>query len=239
MLDLDSNTVIMKGKKLQLPPNIVVSAGDRVLIKGEEFTAFEPDPLFFKEYAKRTAQIIQPWDAATIILYLAITPGKKVLESGAGSGALSLAILEALGETGHLTTVELDEVNVDVAKENVLNANPAKNWSLLHSEIESFNTEEKYDAVVLDLPEPWNAVRVLSRFVKSGGRICCYSPTYNQLEKNVKALEESGFEVIENLELFKRRILVRENSTRPDNDVIGHTAFMTFAFRLSGRSAKI
>lgn len=239
LLDIDTNTVNLKGKQMQLEPNIVVSVGDTVRIRGEEFTAYNLDPLFFKEYAKRTAQIIQPWDAATIVLYLSITPGKKVLESGAGSGALSIAILKAIGESGRLTTVEIDEINVNNARENVSGAISIDNWSLVQSSIESFSSEEKYDAAVLDIPEPWNAIGKIAKLLKPGSRICCYSPNYNQLEKNVSALKSTGFEIIESLELLKRRILVRENATRPDNDVIGHTAFMTFAAKLSGRETKI
>lgn len=239
LLDLDSNTVSIKGKKIQLEPNIIVSVGDVVKIKGEEFTVYDLDALFFKEYANRTAQIIQPWDAAVIILYLSITPGKKILESGAGSGALSLAILKAIGESGQLTTIELDETNIKTARNNVAKATSVDNWTIVKADVESFNPEEKYDAVVLDIPEPWKVVGKLSTSIKSGGRICCYSPTYNQLEKNVKSLKQSGFEVFESIELLKHSILVRENATRPDNDIIGHTAFMTFAVKLSGRETKL
>lgn len=239
LLDQKTNSVEFKGKKLQLEPNLIISPGDVVTIKGEQFVALGPDPIFFREFARRTAQIIQPWDAAAIISYCSISPGKKVLESGAGSGALSASILHALGKTGQLTTIEIEQTNIDAARENVLKTSSLDNWNIVHSDISEYDSDDRFDAAVLDLPEPWEVVGKVAKYLRIGGRICCYSPTYNQLEKNVKALKENGFHVFENMELMKRTILVRENATRPDNDVIGHTAFMTFAVKLSGRDTKI
>lgn len=239
ILDNATNVVTIRGKKVDLEPNIVVSPGDVVNLKGETFIAMPLDPLFFGDFSKRTAQIIQPWDAAIILFYCSITPGKKILESGSGSGALSMAILNAIGKSGELTTVEAEKYNIEVAGENVGNSKEHPNWKIVHSRIEEYSTGERYDAIVLDVPEPWVAIGKLSRNLASGGKICCYSPTYNQMEKNVSTLKASGFHVLESLELMKRSIIVRDNATRPDNDIIGHTAFMTFAVKLSARSTKI
>lgn len=238
LFDDKNNIASIRGKEVRIAPNLVVSAGDILTLKGEEFAVLKLEPSLFKEFAKRTAQIIQPWDAGTIIHYCSISSGKKVLESGVGSGALSSAILAAVGPEGKLTTVEVDSRNIENARGNVELISKVDNWEVVESNIEVYESADKFDALILDIPEPWNVVGKLSKNVVNGGRICCYSPTFNQLEKNVSALKESGYLVMESLELMKRDILVRDNATRPNNDIIGHTAFMTFAVKLSGRVTK-
>ncbi len=239
LLDTNKNIIKLKGKEIQLEPNIVPRPGDRIRLKGEEFTVLEPDPIFFPEYASRTAQIVQPWDSAVIIQYCSVTPGKHVLESGIGSGALSLSILRALGNNGKLTTVDINKSYIDKAKENVQISIGTGNWEVIESSIEEFQTDERFDVVVLDVPEPWNAIPNVSSLLKKGGKICTYSPTYNQLEKNNTALKQNGFFVFSNLEILKRDILVRDDATRPDNNIVGHTAFMTFGTKMSGNTIKV
>ena len=238
LLDTATNTIKLKGRNLQLEPNLVPAPGDRIRIKGEDFTVFEPDPIFFPDFAARTAQIIQPWDAAIILHYCSIFPGKRILESGIGSGALSLAILKALGNDGKLTTVEINKSYIEKAFQNVRYATSAENWEIVEGAIETFQAVDKFDAAVLDVPEPWTAIPNLAMLLKKGGRICAYSPTYNQLEKNVAALKQNDFTVFSNVEILKRELLVRDNATRPDNNIIGHTAFMTFGMKLSKSTLK-
>lgn len=238
MLDTGTNTATIRGKEFQLPLNLVLEVGDSVSVKGEQFTILPLLPVFFSEYAKRSAQIIQPWDIGAILQYTGIAPGSRVLESGSGSGALSAAILRAIGESGLLVTVEKDPSNITIARENASMSSAHGNWELVESPIEAYTTEKRFDVAILDVPEPWNVVAGISRNLVPGGRICCYSPTYNQMEKNVLSLKKAGFFLVDSMEILKRSQLVRENSTRPDNNMIGHTAFMTFAVKLSGSSAR-
>lgn len=238
LIDLGTNTVKLKGKDIQLDPNLVPSPGDRLRIKGEEFTVVEPEPQFFPEFSRRTAQIIQPWDAAVILHYCSIGPGRKVLESGIGSGALSFSLLKAIGDAGKLTTVEINSTYIEKARSNVSLSMEPKNWEIVEGSIESYRSEERFDAAILDVPEPWEAVKNVSTLLRNGGKLCAYSPTYNQLEKNAQSMKRNGFYVYNNMDILKREILVRENATRPDNNIIGHTAFMTFGVKLSGSFIK-
>lgn len=64
--------------------------------------------------------------------------------------------------------------------------------------------------------------------------VCFYCPTYNQVEHTVDDLEKNGFRFLESHEIIDRKLMVRSNATRPDNDLIGHTAFISFAIRTSG-----
>ncbi|MCL5782661.1 MAG: tRNA (adenine-N1)-methyltransferase [Candidatus Thermoplasmatota archaeon] len=238
ILDTTANRVTLGGRTFSLSPQAVLSPGDTVKLQGEEFLVLSPSPHMFRDYAKRSAQIIQPWDAASIIFHCSIKEGSRVLESGAGSGALTMALISAVGKSGLVTTVETDKKNIDLTRQNLDLVVPGHSWNAVNGNISTIDLEGRYDAVILDIPEPWNSIVNVRRFHIPGGRLCCYSPTYNQLEKNVSALTEAGYYVEESFELIKRDILVRSGATRPDNDIIGHTAFLTFAVKLSGLTIK-
>ncbi|MCL6090832.1 MAG: methyltransferase domain-containing protein [Candidatus Thermoplasmatota archaeon] len=234
ILDTITNRVTLGGRTFSLSPQAVLSPGDTLKLQGDEFLVLTPSPHLFRDYAKRSAQIIQPWDVASIIFHCSIKEGSRVLESGAGSGALTTALISAVGKSGQVTTVELDKKNIDLTRKNLDLVFHDHSWNAVNGNISTIDLDGKYDAVILDIPEPWNSIDNVRRFHIPGGRLCCYSPTYNQLEKNVAALTQSGYYVEESFELIKRDILVRDGATRPDNDVIGHTAFLTFAVKLSG-----
>src|ERR1051325_8751304 len=67
----------------------------------------------------RGAQVIYPKDAAQIVAMGDVFPGAKVLEAGAGSGALSCSLLRAVGDEGELHSYELREDFAAIAKKNV------------------------------------------------------------------------------------------------------------------------
>ena len=57
----------------------------------------------------RGAQVIYPKDLAIILFWADIYPGCRVLEAGTGSGALTLALLRAVGPEGRVITYEQRE----------------------------------------------------------------------------------------------------------------------------------
>ena len=69
----------------------------------------------------------------------------------------------------------------------------------------------------------------MRKCLKPGSFLITYSPNFNQAEKNVIMMKNFKFYVLETVELIKRNIIVRENATRPDNNIIDHTAFITVA----------
>jgi tRNA (adenine57-N1/adenine58-N1)-methyltransferase len=107
-------------------------------------------------------------------------------------------------------------------------------WEIVNMSIEDYSRGSNFDAGILDLPEPWKAAKNLRRLISCGSVLCTYLPTYNQVEKTLEAFSENGFYHIETDEILRRRILVRKGATRPDNDVIGHTAFISAFVRTSG-----
>src|SRR3954467_12007943 len=63
--------------------------------RGSNFTAFRPTLSDFVLKMPRGAQVIYPKDLGPLLLLADIHPGVRVLESGVGSGALSMAVLRA------------------------------------------------------------------------------------------------------------------------------------------------
>ena len=67
----------------------------------------------------RGAQVIYPKDLGPILMLADIFPGAKVLESGVGSGALTMTLLRAIGPAGHVHGYELRDDFADRARRNV------------------------------------------------------------------------------------------------------------------------
>ncbi len=66
----------------------------------------------------RGAQIMYPKDIAQVIQLGDIRTGMRVLDSGAGAGAMSLNLLDAVGPDGQVTTIELRPEFARVAEAN-------------------------------------------------------------------------------------------------------------------------
>lgn len=220
-------------EEINLPKNTFIEIGDILKLKSKEFVVMSPDSQFFNEISGRTTQAILPFDASYIIYTAGIIPGKHILEAGIGTGSLSYSILKAIGNDGKLITMDINNNTIDAAKKNIEKFIPTDNWETKSGDIRSDNLKGMYDAAILDIPDPWNAIENLKKYIKPGGYIVTYSPNFNQAEKNVLAMKNLKFYVLETVELIKRNIIVRENATRPDNNIIDHTAFISIGVKTS------
>jgi len=94
--------------------------GSIVQTNGElKFQIFRPLLADYVLSMPRGATIVYPKDAAMILGIADIGPGIKVLEAGVGSGALSISILRAIGETGFLHSVEIRDDFAQISQNNV------------------------------------------------------------------------------------------------------------------------
>ncbi|MBI4468487.1 MAG: tRNA (adenine-N1)-methyltransferase [Acidobacteria bacterium] len=196
---------------------------------GHRYLILEPTLEDRMMKVKRLTQIIYPKDAALILLKTGLGSGMRVIECGAGSGSSSMAIANALAPNGKLYVYDRQERFLENARANLDRAGLGGMVEYRLRDVTQGFDEKNVDAVLLDLPSPWEGVAPARRALRGGGRLASLSPTYNQIEKMVTALDEAGFVLIETLELFIRHILVREGKTRPFERVIGHTGFLTFA----------
>src|SRR5689334_9291635 len=73
---------------------------------GVDYLALRPLLQNFTVTMPRGAAVVYPKDAAQILMSTDIFPGARVLEAGAGSGALTCALLRAIGPNGRLYSYE-------------------------------------------------------------------------------------------------------------------------------------
>ena len=88
-------------------------------------------------------------------------------------------------------------------------------------------TGERFDRVVLDLPEPWALLEEIGAVLSSGGILCSYLPTVNQVQQAVLAMRKAGYEEVQTIEVLLRTWHVTEQSVRPDHRMVAHTGFIT------------
>ncbi len=175
----------------------------------------------------RGAQVIYPKDLAAILMVADIAPGVKVLESGVGSGALSMALLRAGAE---VVAYELREDFANVARKNVADLLGEDVPYLVELRDVYEGIEERhFDRVVLDLPEPWRVLPHAERAMRPGGILCAYLPTINQTSELRQAMEHSAFGMASTLEVLHRTWHIEARSVRPDHRMVGHTGFLTTA----------
>ena len=87
--------------------------------RGARLTALRPTLSEYILKMPRGAQVIYPKDLGPILMLADIFPGAHVLESGVGSGALTMTLLRAVGPTGKVTGYELRQDFADRARRNV------------------------------------------------------------------------------------------------------------------------
>ncbi|CAB4677027.1 MAG: SAM-dependent methyltransferase [Actinobacteria bacterium] len=201
-----------------------------------KFQAFRP---LFGDYVlsmPRGATIIYPKDLAMILGVADIKPGVRVLESGVGSGALTLALLRAIGESGSLQSVEIRDDFAQISKSNVVNyfGSEPKNWELVVGAFQEQRYEANWDRVVLDMLSPWECVQTAADALVPGGVILAYVATTTQLSKFAEALKESDlFTEPESTESIVRGWHHEGLAVRPQHRMIGHTGFLTVARRMA------
>jgi tRNA (adenine57-N1/adenine58-N1)-methyltransferase len=207
---------------------------------GTPYLAFRPLLSDFVLSMPRGAAVVYPKDAAMIVGYADVFPGARVIEAGAGSGALSCSLLRAVGETGVVYSYERREDFAAVAIKNVErffgSAHPA--WRLTVGDLVQSLTEhppdEPVDRVVLDMLSPWECLDAVAPVLVPGGLLCCYVATTTQLSRVVESLREDGrFAEPASWETMLRTWHVEGLAVRPDHRMIGHTGFLVTARRLA------
>jgi tRNA (adenine57-N1/adenine58-N1)-methyltransferase len=178
----------------------------------------------------RGAQVIYPKDLGPILMLADIFPGARVLESGVGSGALTMTLLRAVGPTGSVVGYELREDFASRAQRNV--AGLLGDDVPLRVEVRDVYDgidDDGFDRVVLDLPEPWRVVKHATSALRPGGILLAYLPTIGQVARLREELAQSPFGMAQSLEVMHRTWHVDGQSVRPDHRMVAHTGFLTHA----------
>lgn len=202
--------------------------------RGMVLMAYRPRFADFVLKMPRGAQVVYPKDVGPIVTYADVFPGARVVEAGTGSGALTIALCRAVGDTGRVVSYEVRDEHRDRAVDNVESffGKVPDTLELRRGDlVEVGTTGERFDRAVLDMPEPWAPLSALRETLDPGGIVCAYLPTTVQVQELVLALPGQGFQHIETFETLKRGWHVTARSVRPDHRMVGHTGFVTIARR--------
>jgi tRNA (adenine57-N1/adenine58-N1)-methyltransferase len=203
---------------------------------GLKFLAFRPLYADYVLSMPRGATIVYPKDAAMIVGMADIAPGVRVLEAGVGSGALSIAMLKAVGPTGYLSSFERRDEFAEIATKNVTDyfgERPA-NWDLTVGSVQEAIHPHKFDRVILDMLAPWDCVEMAATVLQPGGVFMSYVATTTQLSQVAEAIKASAqFTEPESFESIVRGWHHEGLAVRPQHRMIGHTGFLIMSRRLA------
>lgn len=208
--------------------SIVTSTG------GTRFLVFRP--LLADEVLAmpRGAQVIYPKDAAQILMWGDIFPGARVLEAGAGSGALTCSLLRAVGDKGTVTSYEVRQDHAEQAARNVERffGQTPPNWSLHTADLAEHTGE--VDRVILDMLSPWEMLPRVAENIVPGGVLAVYVATVTQLSTVTETLREQRcWTEPQSWETVLRPWHVTGLAVRPEHRMVAHTAFLLTTRRLA------
>lgn len=219
-----------------IPHDELIGKADGSLVtlsRGKRMLALLPTLGEYVLKMPRGAQVIYPKDLAMITIWADVYPGARLFEAGTGSGALTMALLRAVGPSGAVVSYEAREDFARTAMKNIERyLGPVSTLTVKKKDVYEGIDEGDgaFDRVVLDLPEPWRVVPHALRALRSGGLYLSYVPTVPQVMQTVEALERAAqFGLIETFETLLRTWNIQGRSVRPDHRMVAHSGFITVA----------
>ena len=216
-----------------LPHADLIGHDEGILVRtshGARLRAIRPTLSDYILKMPRGAQVIYPKDIGPILMLGDVFPGARILEAGVGSGALSMALLRAVGAEGSVVGYEIREDFAARAAKNVESfLGPGQPYQVELRDVYEGIAESGLDRIVLDLPEPWRVVKHATVALRPGGILVSYLPTIGQVARLREELDGSPFGLAETLEVLQRTWHVEGQSVRPDHRMVAHTGFLTAA----------
>ncbi len=202
---------------------------------GASLLVFKPRLLDLVNSFNRPTQILYPKDIGYSLYQLGVKSGDTVVEVGTGSGALTVALAQAIGPGGHVYTYENRAEFLRSAQNNAERTGLSSLITFRNVDPSNGFLEKNADVAVIDLGDPWKMVTPAWEALTGGGLLAGFTPTVNQLEKLAEALRLGGFTVLEAVELLVREFKTETGKVRPESRMIGHTAYVTIARKIAAR----
>ena len=230
IIDTNDSTDHFKGVGVLNPDDLINKEyGSLFTVGNKTFHIFSASLSDKLKGLKRKAQIIIPKDAAHIVIHCDVVSGKKVLEAGIGSGALTTVLASMVCPDGMVFSYEKRSDFIEHAQKNLKKSRLLEYVTIKEKDVTEGIDENDFDAIVLDLPNPWDAVDHAWNALKPGGVLCTYSPLISQVENTYKVIEKASFIDVKTFETLQRELIVKEQGCRPSFDMLGHTGYLTFA----------
>lgn len=196
---------------------------------GHTYLVVEPSLEELVKAVKRNTQIVYPKEAGRIIFKLNIYAGRRVIEAGTGSGALTLALARLVTPGGRVYSYETRAEMLDNARANLEKAGLAEAVEFKLRNINQGFDETGVDALFLDVREPWLYLAQAKAALKQSGFFGALVPTTNQVSELLLALKEHNFGGLEVEENFIRVYKPIPGRLRPNDMMVGHTGYLIFA----------
>lgn len=232
-----------------LPHDLLIGRPEGTVVQnsvGIQYLALRPLMKDFVLSMPRGAAVVYPKDAGQIVTMGDIFPGARVVEAGVGSGALTIALLRAVGDEGRVHSFERREEFAEVAAGNIATMfggeHPA--WQLtlgdLAEQLGQVEEPGSVDRVVLDMLAPWECLDAVAGVLAPGGVVICYVATVTQLSRTAEAMRADGrFTEPDAHETMVRGWHVEGLAVRPDHRMVAHTGFLITARRLADGSPRL
>lgn len=196
--------------------------------QGNPFYLFQPGLADLIREIKRTTQIMYPKEISYVMMILGVGPGKRVLECGGGSGALTTAFATMVGEEGKVYSYERKPEIQALARSNLARVNLDGRVVFKLGDAADGFEERDVDALFLDLPNPYDYLVQAKASLKGGGYLGMLVPTVNQVERCLQALQHHQFAFVEVCEILLRYYKTDWDRLRPVDRMIAHTGYLLF-----------
>ena len=233
VVETDKEFITNEGKfkfsDLKKIPSIVTTT------TGIEFQIYTPTYKEFVLLMKRGPQIIYPKDVGQIIVESNLHNSSRVLEIGSGSGALTLFLYSLLQNSGKLYSLDSSKINQRRANKTISRylstySKDTVDVNFINEKLDNFNfknLEDKIDAIITDVPEPWDFF--INNRIDTNLNWVSYLPSMSQIIRINETLKEKNFQDIEVKEVILRDWIVDKKVVRPTNKLVSHTGFLVSA----------
>ncbi len=207
---------------------------------GVQYLALRPLLADYVLSMPRGAAVVYPKDAGQVVAMADVYPGARVVEAGVGSGALTMSLLRAVGDDGHLLSVERRPDFAAIARDNVEDffGAPHPAWQLEVADVADLLPRQvaagSVDRVVLDMLAPWECLDAVAHALAPGGVLICYVATVTQLSRVAETARDHGsFTEPSAWESMVRGWHLEGLAVRPQHRMVGHTGFLLTTRRLA------
>lgn len=176
----------------------------------------------------RNTQILYPKDIGYLLIRLGIGPGQHVLEAGTGSGAMTTALAFSVGDDGHVVTYEQRPEFQKLAISNLERLGLADRVTFKLKNIGEGFEETNFDALFLDVPNPYDYMAQVRAALKPGGFFGCILPTTNQVTLLLHSLRRERFAFVDVVEVLLRYYKAEPERFRPADRMVAHTGYLIF-----------